>query len=162
MAERWLEPDVLGGPVMRLVVAGRPAMRRITPNVPYVVVSISDPGAPEAVLAESPLRLGVLRLSFFDATADDARFRGATPEDAVRIVEFVARYREAADLIVCQCEAGLSRSPAVAAALSRWLNGHDEEFHRRYQLNLTVYRLVRRAAEEYEVQAAEGGAAEAG
>ena len=45
---------------------------------------------------------------------------------AQRIREFVLEHRSAATVIACHCEAGMSRSPAVAIALSRWLNGNDD------------------------------------
>jgi predicted protein tyrosine phosphatase len=139
-----LEPDVLGGPNVWMLVLSRPAAARVKPNVPHLVISVTDPEMPEAHLADSPLRMGVLRLKFHDVGEDRPRSRAPGEEDARAIVEFVKARRSMADLIVCHCEAGISRSSGIAAALSRWLNGHDEEFFRRYLPNRLIYRLIRR------------------
>jgi predicted protein tyrosine phosphatase len=137
-----LEPDVLGGPYMWFLVLSRPRVARVTPNVPYIVISITDPDRPEAVIAECPLRMAVLRLAFDDVDVAGSIWKAPSEEDAEAIVRFVAERRSMADLIVCQCEAGMSRSAGVAAALSRWLNGHDEEFFERYLPNRRIYRLI--------------------
>lgn len=142
---QFLEPDVLGGPEMWLLVLSRLRVARVTPNVPYLVISVTDPEKPEAVLAESPLRMGVLRLSFHDVDAEAPFWQAPSEEHARSIVEFVRRHRDMADLIICQCEAGLSRSAGIAAALSRWLNHHDAEFFARYMPNRRIYRLILRA-----------------
>ncbi|NLI01352.1 MAG: hypothetical protein GX446_17890 [Chthonomonadales bacterium] len=140
-----LEPDVLGGPRMWFLVLSRQRAARIRPNVPHIVISITDPGTREAALADSPLRMGVLRLQFWDASEHDNYADVPSEEHAAAIVDFVRRHLSDADLIVTQCEAGISRSSGVAAALSRWLNGHDEEFFQRYIPNRLIYRLIRRA-----------------
>ncbi|HVH42669.1 MAG TPA: hypothetical protein VM925_10005 [Labilithrix sp.] len=45
--------------------------------------------------------------------------------------------------IVIHCDAGISRSAAVAAALSRALRGDDTEFFTgKYKPNMRVYRLL--------------------
>ena len=44
------------------------------------------------------------------------------------ILDFAQRYWPVVDLLLVHCEAGTSRSPAVAAALSRIYLGHDGEF----------------------------------
>jgi predicted protein tyrosine phosphatase len=130
---------------MRFLVLNRARVARVKPNVPYVVISITDPDAPDADVVESPLRMGLLRLKFYDLDDRYAGLEGPEPEHADRIVRFVREHLLRADLIVTQCEAGISRSSGVAAALSRWLNGHDEEFFERYIPNRRLYRLMRRS-----------------
>jgi protein-tyrosine phosphatase len=44
--------------------------------------------------------------------------------------------------IVLHCNAGLSRSPGVAAALSNVLCGNDQSFFERYRPNRRVYTLL--------------------
>jgi len=41
------------------------------------------------------------------------------------ILRFVTNYKDKVELIICQCEAGVSRSAGVAGALSRILNRND-------------------------------------
>ncbi len=130
---------------MWLLVLSRMRVARVKPNVPYLVISVTDPLRPEAMIAENPLRMGVLRLAFDDVDTSYAGFRAPAEDDAEQIVRFVAEKRTMADLIICQCEAGISRSAGIAAALSRWLNGHDEDFFVRYVPNRLIYRLILQA-----------------
>jgi len=56
---------------------------------------------------------------------------------------FVHRHLLDVRRIIVQCDAGLSRSPAVGAALARVLNGDDAEFFGgRYRPNMRVYRTL--------------------
>lgn len=48
----------------------------------------------------------------------------------------------AIERIILHCDAGVSRSPGVAAALSKSLLGDDAEFFRRYRPNMRVYRTL--------------------
>lgn len=113
----------------------------------YVVISIHDPDMPRArVRRQSGLR-DVLYLAFHDAepTANGAPPAGVTlmtPEHARQIREFVERHRSEVGAVVVHCEAGVSRSPAVAATLARWLGLDERCFHRDYQPNGHVYRLL--------------------
>jgi predicted protein tyrosine phosphatase len=48
-----------------------------------------------------------------------------TKKDAKKILKMVEKYKKKVQHIVCQCDAGVSRSAAVAAALSKILYGDD-------------------------------------
>ncbi len=130
---------------MQFLVLSRARVARVRPNVPYIVISITDPDTPDAEVAESPLRMGLLRLKFYDLDERDGDWLAPDQDHADRIVGFVREHLSHTDLIVTQCEAGISRSSGIAAALSRWLNGDDEEFFRRYIPNRRIYRLIRRS-----------------
>lgn len=85
-----------------------------------------------------------LILSFDDV---DGYCTGCTPIDEVqayKIVDFVKRNMNKVDLIYVSCAGGYSRSPAIAAALSLWLNGSDNEYFdgRKYCPNTLVYRTI--------------------
>lgn len=138
---------------MHFLVLGRAEVLKTTPDVPYIVVSITDYGAPEAIVAASPNQLGVLRLQFHDADTVQAGRVVISEEDARTITRFVQQHRAKADLIICQCEAGISRSSGVAAALSKWLNSDDAPFFRHYVPNRLVYRTVLEAAYKAEPEA---------
>lgn len=137
-----LEPDVLGGPHVWFLVLSRVRAERVHPNVPHIVISITDPDRPNAVLPPAPLRMAVLRLKFDDVEAPEAWGSPPTADHARQIVDFVRKFGSMADLIVCHCEQGISRSAGTAAALCRWLNGHDEEFFQRFLPNRLIYRLI--------------------
>ena len=64
------------------------------------------------------------------------------PEDAQTILDFVQAHRQEVKLIVCQCEAGISRSAAIAAALSRVVQGEDHFFFAHYAPNDYIYNTL--------------------
>ena len=85
-----------------------------------------------------------LILSFDDV---EGYCTGCTPVDEVqayKIVDFVKRNMNKTDLIYVSCAGGYSRSPAIAAALSLWLNGSDKEYFdgKKYCPNMLVYRTI--------------------
>lgn len=137
-----LEPDVLGGPNVWFLVLSRLRVERIEPNVPHIVISMTDPDRPDASLPACPLRMAVLRLKFNDVEEPATWGSPPTADHARQIVDFVRKFGSMADLIICHCEQGISRSAGAAAALSRWLNGHDEEFFQRFLPNRLLYRLI--------------------
>jgi predicted protein tyrosine phosphatase len=143
-----LEPDVLGGPNMWFLVLSRLRVARVRPNVPYVVISVTDPGSPDADIAPNPLRMGILRLQFWDTDLSTGYTDAPSAEHAEAIVRFVREHQTHADLIVVHCEAGISRSAGIAAALCRWLNGHEDEFFERYLPNRLIYRLILRMLQD--------------
>ena len=129
------------GPVLNLLVLGRADIQTVMPEVPYSVISITDPNSPDAVLADSPLRHDVLRLKFHDI-GDGTPFgdyTAMTDAEAQTIISFAAEQSSHIELLVCQCEAGASRSAGIAAALSRLMQNEDAYFFRNYTPNLRVY-----------------------
>jgi predicted protein tyrosine phosphatase len=113
----------------------------------YIVISISDPGSRRPkVKKQSGLR-GVLYLTFNDAeppTTDSMVL--FSPKQARQIVEFVASHQGGIGAVVVHCHQGMSRSPAVAAALCKAMGGDDSEFWEIYSPNMHVYQMVRQAA----------------
>jgi predicted protein tyrosine phosphatase len=150
--------EIIAGPVMDFLVLGRAEACHVSPEVPYIVISITTPEAPQALLAECPHRREVLRLQFHDIEEPQPELtvvsgevvRLITEEDARSIVEFVQKHRGSVRLIVCQCDAGMSRSAGVGAALSRWLQKEDAAFFRHYLPNQLVYRTILGAWEKVE------------
>lgn len=140
--------DVIPGPRMNFQVLGRADVGRIVPDQPYVVISITDCEREDALVADAPSCLGVLRLKFHDVQRPKAGKALMTTQDAQSIVRFIRQRLDKARLIICQCEAGFCRSAGVAAALSRWIQGDDALLQRQYLPNLHVYQLVWEAAQE--------------
>jgi len=141
---------------MRIIVQSRDMIRELKVDEPYIVISIYEPDDPEgpAKLKESKHLLDVLRLTFHDI--DDAgTYRTLYPNSAKakklvsisdaqakEIVEFVTKHICDVEVIVCQCDAGISRSSAVAAALSKCIHGVDDFYFENYLPNMLVYRKV--------------------
>ena len=67
-----------------------------------------------------------------------------TKTDALKIVAFVLETALSQDRLIVHCEAGVSRSAGVAAAIMKALTGDDKEVFNnpRYVPNMTCYRAV--------------------
>jgi predicted protein tyrosine phosphatase len=131
---------------MELFVYSRSAFEAVRPHdVPHVVISITSSTADIARVRDNPFRRDILRLSFPDADAASALFAERdlfSREHASSIWTFIRRHKDIERVIV-HCDAGISRSAAVAAALARVLNGSDAEFFGgRYRPNMRTYRML--------------------
>lgn len=111
---------------------------------PYAVISITTPGDEEATIAPSDNCRAVLRLSFYDIRAAEcnAEWQTVLPEHARRIWAFVGRYWEHIEELIIHCDAGQSRSPAVAAALDKVLHGDDSRWWKGFRFNYLVYETL--------------------
>jgi len=127
-------------------VLSRRDVKHLAPEVPYVVISITDVAKTHPVLVESPLCLGVLPLFFDDVEPKRKEYYGSkrpmSPEQAAEIRRFIEERMEQVELIVVNCEAGMCRSPAVAAALWRWLEPGRAGFFDVFRPNAHVYRTL--------------------
>jgi hypothetical protein len=65
-----------------------------------------------------------------------------TPAQAREALRFVENHKADAGTAVVHCESGISRSPAVAAALCKAMGGDDGRFWRDYRPNQHVYSCI--------------------
>ena len=141
MGDAWYDESLVD-----FFVYSRPAIERLPPHdVDHVIVSVTSVTEDRARLPASPHCLGVLRLAFPDADVPgDTITEGElfSEEHADRIWTFVLDHHAEIDRIVAHCDAGMSRSPAIAAAISKALTGDDTEFFRRYRPNMRVYQTL--------------------
>jgi predicted protein tyrosine phosphatase len=93
--------------------------------------------------------VGHLQLAFADILSPDDP-RAFKREHAHRILDFVGGIWDKVDLLMVHCEAGVSRSPAVAAAISQIYLGTDGTFFmpHLYQPNQLVYDMLLETAWE--------------
>jgi predicted protein tyrosine phosphatase len=122
-------------------------------KTPYVVISICDPGKRAARLKRPPHCLGVLQLRFHDAEPTSAmslppEIRLMTEKQADQIAKFVTEHKDDIGTILVHCEQGMSRSPAVAAAICAGLGDDNTEILNTYQPNQFVYDMAREAFEK--------------
>jgi predicted protein tyrosine phosphatase len=138
------------------------------------LISIGDPGDDPPDLEFKPEH--ILRLSFedisleelFDFTSEETpeltteemiskriererrKLQIFSKEDARKIAAFVLPKKDEIDLLICQCEYGVSRSAACAAAVSEYFyqNGIDIFSDYRYFPNRRVYRETIKALRE--------------
>lgn len=138
------------GPIVGQRVTFYVSNRRLIPDLsivePYIVISVSSPDRPEAVLMESEHLRGVLRLSFHDRAeaGDDTVLFGES--EARRILDFVAQHHPDVRVIVTQCAKGNSRSAAIAAALSRIIQQDDQYIRQCFMPNRRVRETLLEAA----------------
>jgi predicted protein tyrosine phosphatase len=120
---------------------------------PHVIISISDPESQKPRIRETGSCKGVLRLRFHDAEPVEdfdlpdlpGEIRLMTPGQAQAIWQFILPRVTEITMVLVHCELGMSRSPAVAAAICLGLGGLGEDstrFFEEYQPNQFVYRLV--------------------
>ena len=144
---------------MNILVKSREEANNFDCTYPWIWISMS---APEDKTADftlfKPTLVEKLHLVFHDV---DDRFKdvlkkypssdvGKNPiffndEMAKQAVNFVEKYKNTdVHTLVCQCEAGISRSSGMAAALSKCLLGHDRTYFNsmRYVPNMLVYRKI--------------------
>jgi predicted protein tyrosine phosphatase len=133
---------------MEFMVVGRQEIEDgLLLRAPHVIISIADPGSPQPKIRPSGLCRGILRLRFHDAEPTEGfisppEIKQMTQQQALAIWQFVLTHLLDIKLVVVHCEAGMSRSPAVAAAICRGLGGDDSRFFQEYQPNMLVYRLL--------------------
>ena len=144
-----IERRIYRGDCMSFLVLSRSEIKTVTPDQPYIAISITNPGLPVAEVAVSPHCRGILRLQFHDIGDYGQPLQGKqvmTEEDGRRVIDFLREHSDLVRLIVCQCEAGVSRSAAVAAAVCRILGTDDRHFFAGYAPNRWVYRTILDAA----------------
>lgn len=116
------------------------------------IISITDKGS-EPIKFSNPVG-ALLALQFNDEDERGNYERGAplnpnaiSWEQADEIVSFVMRCKNSFDLLIVQCEAGISRSAGCAAAISKYLYNTDDFIFGspQYCPNMTVYKRVLKA-----------------
>jgi predicted protein tyrosine phosphatase len=134
-------------------------------KTPHAIVSITDPDTDLPAFSPNENRLGILFLQFYDlddisdqmapkdaqeylAQFGDGLFKD---DQAADIVSFVEGIKDRIKGILVHCEAGISRSAAVAAAIELVVNGSNERVvsDRRYSPNQYVYRKLLNAWQKY-------------
>ena len=134
----------------RFLVLSRQQVMEYILDIPHVCISVRDPGSVKAKLPENTSRLDSLYLEFddLDFEPDRVLFDEKTPRRAVmfketearKILEFYNKWD--VRIFIINCEAGISRSAAIAAALSK-ISGYDDSlFFKKYHPNRLVYRKI--------------------
>lgn len=109
---------------------------------PCAIISITDAISIPVSFNPNKNIVGILRLTFDDT--DIKSPYSITERDAVNIIEFVEKYKDITDNFIIHCEAGISRSAGVAAALSKIYNGSDCDIFENpmYKPNMLVYNTI--------------------
>lgn len=115
-------------------------------KIPTVVISITDPDKDLNCFAHNTNLVAVCRVQFHD-TEPDILLKNEilmTASDAAKIRRFVDAYKDKVEQIIVHCEAGISRSAGVMAAIQKYLIGNDDQIfnNRRFCPNMYVYNLM--------------------
>jgi predicted protein tyrosine phosphatase len=110
---------------------------------PYVMISISCVNDAATIPHREHCK-DILRLEFDDV---DRPIEGMNvslfnKEHANKILDFFEKWENKVAWMIVHCDAGLSRSPAVAAALTRVQHRFDYDFWKRYLPNSRVYSIL--------------------
>jgi len=135
-----------------IIIKDRVGIQNFTSDVPYVIISITDTSKNFPALKNVPNLKDILRLRFTDDDHDINQNKDGMKYDCKLFTESQARkiwnFVNNADfddgLIVCQCDGGISRSSAIAAAIWKVLTNDDSVIFRdkRYVPNMFVYRMM--------------------
>ena len=136
---------------MEFIVADRESIEHgILVRTSYIVISIRDPDRHKARIPRQSGLKGVLYLAFHDAEPspnlklpDDIVLM--SEDQARQVWDVVRKWEGQVGTVVTQCEQGMSRSPAIAAALCRAYGGDWQSFFREYQPNRFVFDTMERA-----------------
>ena len=110
------------------------------------IISITDTDKADVIFEKNEVNgiRAVLRLKFDDVERDYKNEHCITKEDAESIVKFVNKNKNKVDKFVIHCEAGVSRSAGVGAAIMKALNGDDWDVFKNPLKcpNMKCYRMV--------------------
>lgn len=140
---------------MKFTVTDRSSIEKgLLVKEPYIVISIRDPRCAPARFHRPAHCRGILHLAFHDAEPTAAmrlpeQVKPMTVEQAKQILLFFQQHRSQIGRVVVNCHQGMSRSPAVVAALAKIAGEDNAPIFQQYQPNLHVYQLLVRASGQY-------------
>ena len=108
----------------------------------HIVISITSAQDEEIKLPNNITRTSELFLKFDDVQDIDERFVYFDRGMAKEILDFVEKHINSISLIIVQCQAGLSRSVAIGAALSKIINYSDDAIYTKGIPNMFVYTIL--------------------
>lgn len=145
---------------MRIIVSNREKLfadinktQKENPQSYIISICVTDPKSKSVNIPLDESK--IIRLSFHDV---EDNYPGSEPhifkfnnELAKEIVSFISFFFFADLIIFVSCEAGVSRSPAIAAAIALKYISEDvcQTFFKRYIPNRTVFRIM---CEEFQIE----------
>jgi len=134
---------------MKFVVTNRQTVEAASlSDEPHAYISISTNGCPSPQIRANDKTMAVLCLWFLDLDKDRPGLEAKKfqPHHARAVLDFVFANMKTVETVIVHCDAGLSRSPGVAAALTKIFGGDDSPFFKQCTPNMRVYRML---LEEY-------------
>lgn len=131
---------------VQIVVLNRIEAEEFECERPWACISITTTESDAADIPDEN-RVALLRMVFADITTPLRDFILFHDSQAHDILDFVTQQWGRIETLLVHCDAGISRSSAVAAAIAR-LKGEDEAefFDEPYDPNPRVYQTIREVA----------------
>ena len=125
---------------MKIQIKNRHQIEKATFLPKTALISITDRNYHFAELKDKPDYL--LQLAFDDVDRDEEG--GIADEQAKQIAEFYLNIKDKAEIIICQCEHGQSRSAAIAAAIMEYRSRSGIKIfaHEKYYPNKAIFNKV--------------------
>jgi predicted protein tyrosine phosphatase len=121
-------------------------VENIAEPTPIISISSTDDQIPLILKSGENKMVAHVEFLMFDDIDASELIGGSKPmskNDAKRIVDAFLHYSDTVSQIIVHCDAGYSRSPAVAAALTKALGKSDDQyFGHGYCPNMHVYNTV--------------------
>ena len=133
---------------MEIKVFSEETIKKFRTDKKFAIISILSPNREIdlSCLCEQENFIGILNLRFYDLDEDTEIFPYSKyifkPGDAQDTLDFVELINCGLDILCIHCEAGISRSAGIAAALSKIYTGNDNYFFKHYCPNRLVYRTI--------------------
>ena len=111
-------------------------------RVPHILISINESEMDLAKISENKDNKYTLRLIFNDIDQQEENGILFNNNKALQVIDTVDEYLQDMRNIVVHCHAGVSRSVAVASALSKILNNEDDRIFKAGCPNMLVYNTI--------------------
>ena len=139
-----MSPTILV-PNGKILVLPRRLAQDFTHNAPWACISIHDSEDPPAKINKCQL-VDKLVLSFDDIPWQDDVLVPFNEVHANQVLDFVYKFWDKIELLLIHCYAGASRSPAIAAIVSKIYYGEDHYYFKNYTPNNLVYQVLYKTA----------------
>lgn len=134
---------------MNFYVCSRENAKRMSYKIcePTLIISITDPNKMPNNFAKNPNIKSICRVMFDDIDKNEEKegyLIAMTEKDAEKIKSCVEKHKDKVDCIIVHCEAGISRSSGVMAAIQKYLIGSDEAIfnNAKYCPNMHCYKMM--------------------
>lgn len=130
---------------MKFIITNRTRAKKLSyhyRHYKFGMISITDSASNNNLFCREAIYMRLLRLKFDDVDKEGDTFVLFTKEQAIQILNFVKQIKNKVDFIIVHCEAGISRSAGVVAALEKIYNNDNNYVFKYYCPNSFVYRTI--------------------
>lgn len=123
----------------KVIVMSQAEAEKFSFTAPFAMISITSLGV--ATFPWASKEDNLFRLNFLDT---DEKESSISQEEALHLAKFIKKWYPRVKKFVVHCEAGMSRSAGVAAAILKYFEGDDSPIfdNAYFKPNMYVYRSV--------------------